>query len=104
VIEHTGASTTNKCFPTRIFLLVKCLGCVVGVAESTELDTPTGKTLEPERIFAIDDLPVFGGPIRSKRISSVAGGVEFSEDIFSEKQCLSQYTMKIVKAKEPNSE
>jgi hypothetical protein len=68
--------------PTRIFLLVKCLDCVVGVAELTELDAPTGKTLEPERIFAIDDLPVLGGPIRSKRISSVAGGGEFSEDIF----------------------
>ncbi len=82
--KHTGASTTNKCLPTRIFLLVKCLDCVVGVAELTELDIPTGKTLEPERIFAIDDLPVLGGPIRSKRISSVAGGGEFSEDIFFE--------------------
>ncbi len=67
--------------PTRMFLLVKCLDCVVGVAELIELDVPTGKTLEPDRIFAIDDWPVLGGPMRSKRISSVAGGEEFSEDI-----------------------
>ena len=45
----------SKCLPTRIFLFVKCLDCVVGVAESTELDVPTGKTLQPARIFAIDD-------------------------------------------------
>lgn len=43
--RRTGASTTSKCFPGRIFLLVKCLDCVVGVAESTELEAPTGKTL-----------------------------------------------------------
>ncbi len=72
----------SKCLPTRIFLFVKCLDCVVGVAESTELDAPTGKTLQPARIFEIEDWPTLGAPIRSKRISSRAGGEAFSVDMF----------------------
>ena len=79
--RHTGASTTSRCLPTRIFLLVKCLDCVVGVAELTELDVPTGNTFRPARMLAIEDLPVLGGPIRSNRISSVAIVEELSEVI-----------------------
>jgi hypothetical protein len=60
----------------------------VGTAVSTELDAPIANTLEPERIFAMEDCPVFGAPISSRRISSVAGGTELSEAI----QTLSQTT------------
>ena len=55
VERPTGASTIRRCLPTRIFLFVKCRDCVVGVAELMELEAPTGKALQPARMFAIDD-------------------------------------------------